>query len=116
MSTRKTISFTGMDAAEQEKLQGQFAEANRRVGDAWTLIGDNEADMLVVDVDSMYGHMTWLKVHNSGRTVVALTSSNKSDADYTLKRPVTIDALAALLGEHAGVDVGPAATRPVPTP
>ena len=116
MSTRKTISFTGMDAAEQEKLQGQFAEANRRVGDAWTLIGDNEADMLVVDVDSMYGHMTWLRVHNSGRTVVALTSSNKSDADHTLKRPVTIDALAALLAEHAGVEVGAPSARPAPAP
>jgi hypothetical protein len=114
MSTRKTISFTGMDAAEQEKLHGQFAEANRRVGDAWTLTGDNDADMLVVDVDSMYGHMTWLKVHNSGRTVVALTSSNKSEADHTLRRPVTIDALAALLAEHAGAEAAAPDTRPAP--
>lgn len=116
MSTRKTICFTGMDAAEGDKLKAMFADANRRVGEAWTLIGDTDADMLVVDVDSMYGHMTWLKVHNSGRVVVALTSSNKSDADYVLKRPVTADALAELLGQHAGVGVAPATARPVSAP
>jgi hypothetical protein len=114
MSTRKTICFTGMDTAEGDRLKAMFADANRRVGDAWTLIGDTDADMLVVDVDSMYGHMTWLKVHNSGHIVVALTSSTKADADHVLSRPVTVDALAALLGQHAGVDVAAPSARPVP--
>jgi hypothetical protein len=92
MSTRKTICFTGMDNAESEKLTGLFAEANRRSGDAWTLTGDTDADMLIVDVDSMYGHMTWLKMHNSGRIVVALASTEKADGDHLLLRPVTARA------------------------
>ena len=108
MSTRKTICFTGMDAAESATLKIQFVDANRRVGEVWTLVQENEADMLVVDVDSMYGHMTWLKVHNSGRIVVAMSVRPHADADHMLLRPVTVDALAALLAAQAGTSVADA--------
>lgn len=123
MSTRKTICFTGMDAAESATLKIQFAEANRRVGDVWTLVQENEADMLVVDVDSMYGHMTWLKVHNSPHIVVALSVRPHADADHMLLRPVTVDAIAALLAVQAGTSVAeaprvaaPIAAAPSPAP
>jgi hypothetical protein len=116
MSTRKTVCFTGMDSAESERLTGMFAEANRRAGDAWTLIGSTDADMVIIDVDSMYGHMTWLKMHNSPSTVVALASSEKADGEHLLLRPVTTDKLAALLAQHAGTSVAPASSRPVPEP
>ena len=137
MSTRKTISFTGMDSSESAGLKVLFAEANRRAGDLWSIGNDDDADMLVVDVDSMYGHMTWLRVHNSGRDVVALSSSPKADADYRLLRPVTVDSLTRLLTEHAAgpavpmarpgaaaaepalpaaAQTAPAAPRPTPAP
>ena len=73
MSKRKTVCFTGMESAEQERLTAMFAEANRRLGNTWSLAPENDAEMLIIDVDSLYGHMSWLKVHNSGRTVVALS-------------------------------------------
>jgi hypothetical protein len=121
MGTRKTVCFTGMDTADGERLKGLFAEANRRVGDAWTLAPENDAEMLIIDVDSLYGHMTWLKVHHSGRIIIALSESGKADADQVLLRPVTVESLAELLAQHAGVRVGaaPAATspsRPTPVP
>jgi hypothetical protein len=116
MSTRKTVCFTGMDTADSEKLTAMFADANRRAGDAWTLVGSTEADMLVVDVDSMYGHMTWLKLHNSGRIVVALSNSEKADGDHLLLRPVTGDKLATLLAQHAGTQVAPPSARSEPAP
>ena len=110
MGTRKTACFTGMDAADGEKLKGLFVEANRRVGDAWTLAPENDADMLIIDVDSLYGHMTWLKVHHSGRIIIALSESAKAEADQVLLRPVTVESLAALLAQHAGVGVSSAPT------
>jgi hypothetical protein len=119
MSARKTVAFTGMDNAEGDKLKALFHEANRRVGEAWTLAPENDADMLVIDVDTLYGHMTWLKVHNSGRIIVALSSSEKADADQVLRRPVTIDNLAALLAGQAGGKVAAATARtetPAPRP
>ena len=100
MSKRKTVCFTGMESAEQERLTALFAEANRRLGNSWSLAPENDAEMLIIDVDSLYGHMSWLKVHNSGRTVVALSSNSQADADYVLHRPVTLDAMSALLSEH----------------
>src|SRR5688572_24070757 len=116
MSTRKTVAFTGMDSAEGEKLKSLFADANRRAGEAWALAPENDADMLVIDVDSLYGHMTWLKVHNSGRIIVALSSSDKTDADHQLLRPVTADALAELLAHHAGTTASAAPAKPAPAP
>lgn len=114
----KTISFTGMDAAESAALKLKFAEANRRVGDAWSLIDDMGADMLVVDVDSMYGHMTWLRVHNNGRIVVALSNNEKADADHRLLRPVQVEALVQLLADHSGQTASAAkpVARPAPEP
>src|SRR5687768_11663653 len=100
MSKRKTVCFTGMESAEQERLTAMFAEANRRLGNTWSLAPENDAEMLIIDVDSLYGHMSWLKVHNSGRTVVALSSNAQADADYVLHRPVALEALNALLAEH----------------
>jgi hypothetical protein len=111
MTARKTLAFTGMDSTEGDKLKTLFNEANRRAGEAWALAPENDADMLVIDVDTLYGHMTWLKVHNSGRIIVALSSSEKADADHVLRRPVTADALAALLAGHAGTKVTGAAPR-----
>ncbi|MBB5209018.1 hypothetical protein [Chiayiivirga flava] len=114
MTNRKTVCFTGMEAAEQERLTALFAEANRRLSNQWSLAPENEAQMLVIDVDSLYGHMSWLKVHNSGRTVVAMSSSPQADADHLLSRPVTLDALQALLRQHGGDGDGHAPHAPQP--
>ena len=107
MSKRKTVCFTGMESAEQERLAAMFGEANRRLGNPWALAPENDAEMLVIDVDSLYGHMSWLKVHNSGRTVVALSSNPQADADYVLHRPVALEAMVALLTEHGEPGVRP---------
>jgi hypothetical protein len=116
MSNRKTVCFTGMEPADGERLKQLFVEANRRAGDAWTLTSDTDADMLIIDVDSMYGHMTWLKLHHSGRIVVALSSSEKADSDHLLLRPVSADSLARLLADHAGTQVAPTPARQTPAP
>lgn len=117
MTARKTVAFTGMDSVEGEKLKGLFHDANRRVGDAWAMAPENVADMLIIDVDSLYGHMTWLKVHNSGRIIVALSSNEKAEADHLLLRPVTAGNLAELLARQAGTMVSAAPARaPEPAP
>src|SRR5690606_20587824 len=93
----KTVHFTGMDGAEQQALNDLFQAANTSLGGGWHIDSEADAGVLVVDVDSIYGHMTWLKVHNSGRTIVALTSHGEADADHVLMRPVSSEALAELM-------------------
>ncbi|MEZ5465733.1 MAG: hypothetical protein R3F22_11055 [Lysobacteraceae bacterium] len=97
MTIRKTVHFTGMDGAEQQALNDLFQAANQSLGGGWHIDNESDAGVLVVDVDSIYGHMTWLKVHNSGRTIVALTSHSEADADHVLARPVSAEAITELL-------------------
>lgn len=108
----RTLCFTGMDPADRESLEKRFAEANQRAGGQWRLAAEREADVLVIDVESMYGHMTWLKQHRTGRRIVALASSQSVEAERTLRRPVTFDALVQLLHalEDGGAE-GPTATH-----
>lgn len=94
-----TLCFTGMDRAEEAKLKVLLTEANEWLGGTWSLVPEAQAQVLVVDMDSMYGHMTWLKVHNSGKYVIALTNRAESEADHVLLRPVTVDALVEALSE-----------------
>lgn len=96
-----TVCFTGMDRAEEAKIKALFADANARLGGDWTLVAEAQAKVLVVDMESMYGHMTWLKAHKSKR-VIAISSHPDSEAEVTLVRPVTVDALAEALARVAG--------------
>ena len=92
-----TLCFTGMDRAEEAKLKLMFSDVNEWLGGTWNLVPEAQAQVLVVDLESMYGHMTWLKVHNSGKYVIAITTRSESDAEHVLLRPVTVESLVAAL-------------------
>ena len=120
-----TLGLTGMDPATEAALKAAFNEANARLGKRWTLVPDGEATHVVVDMDSMYGPMSWLRLHAAGRQVIGLTSAPRSQTDFRLGRPFDIDQVAALLAEvaqSAGVDLQAAdaasaqAPAPAPTP
>jgi hypothetical protein len=100
----RTLCFTGMDRAEEAKLKLLFSDANEWLGGEWMLMPEAQAEVLVVDLESMYGHMTWLKVHNSGKYVIALTtrSESESEAEHVLGRPVTVESLVAALSKASG--------------
>ncbi len=98
----RTLCFTGMDRAEEAKLKLLFSDANEWLGGEWMLMPEAQAEVLVVDLESMYGHMTWLKVHNSGKHVIALTTRAQSEAEHVLMRPVTVEALVAALSQASG--------------
>src|SRR5690606_2953031 len=71
----------------------------------WQLLPETQADHIVVDMDSMYGPMSWLRLHASGKRVVGLTSASRAQTDYRLGRPFSADSFLALLEEiQAGVD------------
>lgn len=126
-----TLCFTGMDRAEEAKLKLMFSDANEWLGGDWNLVNEAQAKIIVVDLDSIYGHMTWLKVHNTGKYVIAITARSESEAEHVLLRPVTVESLVAALnkaiashvvnrtgitGTHAAVpaDLGAATYAPAP--
>lgn len=94
-----TLGFTGMDSATEAALQAAFAPANAEVGGGWRLAPEHEAEFVVVDMDSMYGPMSWLRLHGSGRRVIGLTSAPRTQTDFRLPRPIDAASVAALLRE-----------------
>lgn len=104
-----TLGTTGMDSATETELHAAFQRANAGSGNRWQLVGENDADYVVVDMDSMYGPMSWLRLHAAGKKVVGLTSAPRTQTDYRLARPVDAGAVAALLAEIAAdTGAGPA--------
>ncbi len=114
-----TLGLTGMDQATEAALKAAFNDISERIR-GWSLVPENDAAYIIVDMDSMYGPMSWLRLHAAGKQVIALTSAPRTQADYILARPFTSGQLGEMLGEIGG---GMAAMPPaqpsliaVPTP
>lgn len=108
-----TLGLTGMDPATESALQTAFKVANAQLGGHWNLVPEQQADFVVVDMDSMYGPMSWLRLHASGKSVIALTAAQRTQADYLLVHPFSAESISALLGEIAA-QTGQAIAKPAP--
>lgn len=119
-----TLGFTGMDSATEAALTAAFQQANATLGNAWQLRPESEAEHVVVDMDSMYGPMSWLRLHAAGKRVIGLTSAPRTQADFRLGRPFDPQSVAMLLQgvtgqatQQAGGDPAQAPSRePSPVP
>lgn len=109
-----TLCFTGFSREEITPILTQFEQANAALGNRWSLVPEAEARVLVIDMDSMYGHMTWLKAQGSGKTTIGVTTGDRSETDYLLKRPFATNSLETLLGQLVG-NTGGRASGPAPT-
>lgn len=111
-----TLGLTGMDQATEVALKAAFSEVNERFG-RWKMVGEGDADYVIVDMDSMYGPMSWLRLHAAGKRVIGLTSAPRTQADFLLQRPFDARELTAVLGEIDGTPVvAPPAAIPRPAP
>ena len=110
-----TLCFSGFSRDELAHVQQLFEQANAGLDQGWSLAPEAQAQVLVIDMDSMYGHMTWLKAASGGKTTVGLTAGDRCETDFLLKRPVDPASLRDLLGRvSAGFDRPPSPT-PEPT-
>ncbi len=96
-----TLGTTGMDGKTEAEVKAAFAQANAESGGRWALQGDDGADYVIIDMDSLYGPMSWLRLHAAGRKVIGLTAVERSQTDYRLARPLNADDLATLLRQIA---------------
>jgi len=118
-----TLGITGMDRGTEAEVQAAFKAANAETGNKWTLVAGDGADYVVIDMDSLYGPMSWLRLHAAGCKVIGLTSVDRNQTDFRLPRPVSANDFAVLLSEIAG-DLAaapapaapPAASTPAPAP
>jgi len=106
-----TLCLTGFSRDDQAKAQQMFAQAKADAGGRFELASEADAQVLVIDMDSMYGHMTWLKAQAGGQTTVGLTSGERCETDYIIKSPMSTEALRGLLAQLGGRQ---AASAPAP--
>ena len=112
-----TFGLTGMDAATETALKSAFAEASMRLGGRWPLVSEQDATHVVVDMDSMYGPMSWLRLHGAGKIVIGLTSAARAQTDFRLGKPFDSEAVAELLQQIAPTDgAAPHGITPAPAP
>ena len=79
-------------------IAGLLDEQRTRLESRWRPAPQSTADVLLIDAESVYGHMDWLKAQASGRRVIALASTPESGySDNWLRVPVNANDLVALL-------------------
>lgn len=98
-----TISFSGFSREESAQLEALLKQAREAIGEMWSIEAENDAQVVVADMDSMYGQMGFLKARGNGKTTVGVTSGARNDADHLLARPVNADSLQTLLKQLASV-------------
>jgi hypothetical protein len=87
------------DVALLRDLLGQAAPA---LASEWKLHSGDAAELLVIDVDSVYGHMDWLRAHGMGRVVAVLTEHAPSpEYDLVLQKPLSVVKLVEVLDRAA---------------
>lgn len=96
-----TLGITGMDRTTEAAVQAAFKAANAETGQRWALTPSAEADYVVIDLDSLYGPMSLLKLHGAGKKIIGLTSIERSQTEYRLQHPISASDLAVLLSEIA---------------
>lgn len=112
-----TFGLTGMDAATETSLKAAFAEASMRLGGRWPLVSEQDASHVVVDMDSMYGPMSWLRLHGAGKVVIGLTTAPRSQTDFRLGKPFNVESVAELLQQIAPLrDATASPEAPLGTP
>jgi hypothetical protein len=98
MSTTRTIAVTGASEQDAARIAALLERHRHRLSTPWQNGAVSDADLLVVDVESMYGQMDWLRARSRGRLVIAYTSAAEPlEPEFSLRKPVVSGDLVALL-------------------
>ncbi|MEO7324133.1 MAG: hypothetical protein ABIW82_04820 [Dokdonella sp.] len=93
-----TVCVVGTPADVAARINTLLDEQRTQLEARWRPGDHASADLLVIDADSVYGHMDWLKATSSGRMIAAYTKSPESYESYfSLRQPVTAADLVSLL-------------------
>lgn len=107
------------------RIHAMLDDQRTRLDARWRPAHHGNADVLLIDAESVYGHMDWLRAQASGRLVVALASSQESyDPDFWLRTPIqaadlvaVLNRIGATLGVRTAAQVTPIRTAsPPPAP
>jgi hypothetical protein len=94
----KRLSLQGADDGDVALLRDLLNQAAPSLHSAWRFHAGADTGLLVIDIDTVYGHMDWLRAHATGNPVAVLTEHTQfSDADLILHKPLTLANLIEVL-------------------
>src|SRR4051812_22685683 len=98
MSTTRTIAVTGASEQDVDRIAALLERNRHKLSMPWQTADAADADLLVVDIESTYGQMDWLRARSRGRLVIAYTSAAEPlEPEFSLRKPVVSSDLVALL-------------------
>jgi hypothetical protein len=102
MSPTRTIAVTGATEQDTARIAGLLERNRHKLSTPWEHADAGDADLLLVDIESMYGQMDWLRARSSGRLVIAYTSAAEPlEPEFSLRKPAISGELVALLNRMA---------------
>lgn len=107
------IALVGATAEEETEFRNLLSPAAQRLRQSWEVSNERDADLVVVDVDSVFGHMAWLKASGAGKRTAAFTERDSArESDLLLGRPLSLEGVVKLLLMFNL----PSGTAPAPAP
>lgn len=92
------IALVGASPDEETEFRNFLGPAAQRLRQSWEVSNERDADLVVVDVDSVFGHMAWLKANGAGKRTAAFTGRDSArESDLLLGRPLSLEAVVKLL-------------------
>lgn len=103
------LALSGFDRTDEAAARAAFESLHLP---DWRLGAEADADAVLIDLDSMYGQMAWMKGLAPGQVSIGLTRAARADTDHRLDAPLEASGLAAVLAKIAA---GSPAGHPGPT-
>ncbi len=99
------LSFSGFSRADEAKARALFEGLGLK---GWSASDEASADAVLIDLDSIYGQMAWLRGLQGGTVAIGVTQALRSDTPYRLPSPFTAEELAeALANVKLGLTAAP---------
>lgn len=97
------IALSGVSEDDTALFHKALAGMGTQMSQLWLWADEGDADLIVVDTDSVWGHMAWLRAVGTGkRTAVYTHVAGPKDSDLVLPKPFDPQAFAAVLAQAAG--------------
>src|SRR5690348_12487805 len=75
--SRLKIALSELETSDAELFRAALGRLTMRLSHHWEWADLAHADLVIVDMDSMFGHMAWLKAHGAGKNVITFARSGQ---------------------------------------
>ena len=94
----RRLALQGASEDNTALLRDLLIQAAPSLHSAWKFHSGADPDLLVIDIDTVYGHMDWLRAHSTGKPVAVLTEHAQfGDSDLILHKPLTLADMVDVL-------------------